>query len=580
MNRNELIRSLRDARSDTEAGRRRRLHQLRAGVAAPWLDATLRAELRWLADACGVDLELPPPAPLEPGETWLLVVDEAQRGDVLRARVRSAKEVHDPLASADVDAAIRGLAAAASGMGQSLPSAAFDMAIEVPGVPSLRIAGGSLGLAACAAIVSVFTGKPASSSVAASARIDENGRLRPIEHLQAKCHALRARWPDVHTVVVAVDQPEESIDGLAIVRAPDLEQAIPLFGMDLLALPPLGIEDLVTRLTVLEREERQHQASRRWLSLSAEAWSIGERLRAEGSPRWVEAQIGAGLMASHAGDQELAAALLEAIAPDEIPRAMLRAHRLVALASCNIDRNPFRAREAAAEALSILDGMKDDDPREMLGKATGTYGRVLMHLGDFATAEPLLRKAYEHHGGDRGGAEAHRSACYLACCLRLQGKAEQALTVATSALHGAEAAQLRTATAKSTISYASLERGRALQSLGRVDEAAFALENVVAVHASVASYPRLGGHRSLASVHRAAGRLDQAREHLDVCRHVARSADPLTLRRVGAVAAAEELRAAECEVRPTLLPRHDLEDAWKACFGDADVDHVLRTWVY
>jgi tetratricopeptide (TPR) repeat protein len=416
--------------------------------------------------------------------------------------------------------------------------------------------------------------------VAASAAVNADGRLEPVEHLETKCLALREQWPAVRTIVVAAGQTAvPAVEGLRIVKLADLDEALKEFGLDLERLPSPSVDELEKRLTALEVEEREQHSSSQWLARAIDAWEIGKRLRTERNSKWPRAQILAGLMASHAGDQELAVSMLDSADDTLIRKLPLRARKQLVLASCTIDRQPERALAAATAALELATALEDEDHEELFGLASGTLGRVLMHRGDLEAAEPTLRAAYEHHRRVAPH-EACRSACYLACCLRLMGRSEAAVELASLALAEAQSLQDQFDAAKTTIAFARLERGRALEALGRYAEAAVELEQVVAINRSAESYPRLGAERSLASVFRAASKLDEARAHLVVCKRVARGDAPLTLRKVGAVAAAEELRSAHRAGRPTMLPHRDLQDAWDACFGDAKVDDVLRTWIY
>jgi len=128
MNRADMLGALRDAASGSLPTKRRVLHQLRPALVEPWLDAALQCQLRDLAAACGETLQLEPLRPLAVGECYLLLVGPSGRGEAVRLSVLGEGERGDALPAREVLPALRGLAAAATRAGQSLPHHSFSAA--------------------------------------------------------------------------------------------------------------------------------------------------------------------------------------------------------------------------------------------------------------------------------------------------------------------------------------------------------------------------------------------------------------------------------------------------------------------
>ena len=125
--------------------------------------------------------------------------------------------------------------------------------------------------------------------------------------------------------------------------------------------------------------------------------------------------------------------------------------------------------------------------------------------------------------------------------------------------------------------YALLERGRALLELRRLDEAVETLGEVVAGQQGLAAYPSLGARRSLVRVHRERGDVETARSQLRACVEVAKmQSEYLTLRKVGAIAAAEQLAAGT----GSLMPETELLAAWFGCFTEPPDAATIATWIY
>jgi tetratricopeptide (TPR) repeat protein len=577
--REALVRSLDAVERASLAEARRVLHGLRATCTASWLDAELRARLRALAARCDERIPELAPQPLGIGESWLLLVAADHQGTVARMRVARAAS-HNLLDEAAIGAALDGLAAAATRANRRLASERLSGRFELVDLGSpKRVDGASLGLATCVAALSHLLGQAPRFEVAGTARVDRiTGGLHPVGHVEAKLAALRRQWPEVDTVVLAADQSEpRDFPGLTLLRVGSIDEAVELFGLSLAALPTPHVEDLRIRVAAFASADTQPHDLAGWAALSREALEIAGLLKSHEPDLAARAQVWAGLFASHAGDNERASAIL-----DEVEEAAieLEEHRVMAAAiraSARIDRDPDGATTLADASVRRAETLDAPAKKRAIGKAVGTAGRARMHGGRLAEAEPLLRRAVEHHAAHLP-AEAPRSTCYLACCLRLMGRAEEAEALARHALAQAELLAPRFASCLQTVPYARLELGRALATLGQLDEAHAVLLQVVDAQTDERAYPRLGAHRSLARVLRSLHRPAEAEDHLRICWDLARDAQATrTPRRLGLVAAAELVADG---ARSTLVSEKDLDSLWTELFGDASRHDVLATWIY
>ncbi len=578
MNLRELRRELQRLDRGDIAAVRHLLRRARPALGARWLDQVARDQLAQLAELAGEPISLAPIKDLECGETWLLLATGDGVGDVARGVVRPWAQCRRPLAHSAVERALAGLAATATNAGRSLRFEWISAGLEVPGDPGVAIEGSSLGLAVCVAACAAVTGRSPLSTVAGSAAVDPSGGLRKVSFLEQKCAALQRLWPHVATLVVAEEQElPNAVGGLNFLRAKTLREALVLFGLEVGGLPRPSKGDLRKRLVEIEEEEQRHHESSRWFALAIEAWEISRSLQTLVEDEADDARLLAALLSSHAGANDLAVERAQQVVSADSDR---QATKHIYLGSFQIEIDPQRAVEDAEQGLRLAEVLPVARHRaKLVGRAHGTLGRALIARARFEEAEQHLKRGLEHHldGDDH---EAARSACYLACCHRMGGHADRALEIAEQALGWARQHAEVSESSRTSIPYALLERGRALAALGRFDEAVVDLQKVVATNTAEESYPALGGRRSLVTTFRRLGLRDEARDMLLACVRVARGTAFLTLRRVGGVAAMEELRAAEEDGREPLLPRSDLESAWKACFEAASADDVLRTWVY
>ena len=477
--------------------------------------------------------------------------------------------------------AARGLAAAANRRAHFVSVDSLSIAWELSGgTGAERVIGNSLGLSTCVALLSNVSKKPAHTHVAGTASVDAStGALGSVQHLSAKLEALHAAWPEVTHVVVATEQPTPENAPLQLIRCADVAEAVTHFGLDIGSLPKASIEELEAIVKSFERQDAQLRSLREWAALAANASEVAVLLRADRPEESVRARIWAALFASHSADNLGALEILKTVDEHDIEEDVHRAMYAVVLASTMIDEEPLAAADRGAQAVLAAEPLKGINRARWYGRAKGTHGRALMHAGKYTAAEPLLRAAYEHHDA-KLPEEAGRSACYLASCLRHAERLEEALRFAELAQRAAETAANYEA-ARSTRPYACLERARVLMALGRPVEAVPFLGEVIGAGDGPHRYPRLGAHRTLATVYCQLGRLAEAEDQLRPCWEVARdSRHGKTARRLGVVAAAEEIEDASATGRRPLIPTESVDSVWTELFGDAQRRDVLKTWIY
>ncbi len=584
MNRAQFERAITDAERASLASARARLHQLRRCLGEVWVDAGLQRRMLELARRCDEALPEIPAHDLAIGDAWLLLVAEAGgAGTVARMRVARHRPSANLLEAFETSNAVMGLAAAAAQSRRFVPHEALGLRFELADQSVVRrVQGGSLGLSACVALVSSLTGMPPRSNVAGTARIDPaTGKLLSVTHVEAKLRALREEWPHVDTVVLAGDQPlPTDLRGLSVIHASALREALEPFGLSLDSLPQPPIENLRARVGAFSSDDAVAHDLGQWMSRSIEALEIAQLLEAEEPDLAAHSRIWAALFASHAGRNDQAERILAQVTEAQLEEPEHRVMRAVVLASVRIDEDPRAAATLGADAVELAQALEGRNWREWHGKALGTHGRALMHAGEYKEAVPLLRKAYEHHR-DHLRREAGRSACYLSCCLRLAGRPLAALEMAQLAHDSADIAAKVSTAASSTLAYADLEKARALEVLGRFEDAAVLLQRLVTTGASHRHYPRLGAHRTLARVFRAQGRLPEADDHRRLCWDVAcDEGQGITARKLGLVAACEELDHAASTQREPMISSGEVEALASVLLGTASRAHTLKTWVY
>lgn len=577
MNRDAVLLTIAEARATTKSRARMLLERMLPVMGAPWVDAAMRAEFDAIAEHCGRILDRRAHNGLSIGETWLLLVDTQGEGAVVRL-CRHMRGAEAGMGfDAEVEHAIHGLRAAARAVKRDLPpEVLFGKFTVLGGSRPPHITGSSLGLAVCVAALSRHAGRAPHSHVAGTAAIGDDGALLPVEGLSAKIRALRAQWPEVSTLVVAegqLDVPDQP--GLTVSRRRTVAEALPDFGLTLPTDGPRTLGTLRKRIAEIELEEVSPHSTDQWARLSLEAEALADDVRQLAPESSQRALLLAGQLASHAGNSRRAREVLARFPRGEQPPELVARERVLTAAAL-IDSDPDTALTVAQEAVARWRELAGSPgARESwLGRALGTHGRVHLHTGRLAEAEPLLRAALDEHEADPE--QGPRSAVYLAQCLRHQHRTDEALALADRASRQATEHGQHDQSGQTKL-YALLERGRALLELDRLDEAVVALEEVVSGQQGLAAYPSLGARRSLVRAHRERGDLEAARKQLRACVEVAlMPTEYLTLRKVGAVAAAEQLRAG----RGSMASETELLAAWFACFIGPPEPATIATWIY
>lgn len=334
-----------------------------------------------------------------------------------------------------------------------------------PGPDDPALDGASFGLAFVLGHWSRLTGVPVAPDLAASATVDEDGRLGRVEGLAEKLAALRAWAPAVRRVVVAADQPTvDPPPGLTLVRLGTADEAWPL-AFETAALhaalhaawaDPATADAAARRFfAVALRSPRTHP---RWSALAE-----GSALLAaspEPATRW-RARVAHAIASRHAG----APLLL----PDGEPPEPLRRPFRVALAAHRVQaandaaEADWRPLADAARALLPAPGDEHEDDLRLLG----ALGRLLGAWGETTRARADLRRAVDGWFALDAPGEATYPVSEL---LRLAGVARDA-----DALAEAEALADRCLVGlgrdASGAAFVALSRGRARCLCGRPDAA-------------------------------------------------------------------------------------------------------------
>jgi tetratricopeptide (TPR) repeat protein len=583
MKRIEFETKLRQLKSASVARARMLVQDLEPSAAR--VDSVLREDFRKTLELLGFARPTFSAVNLLPGETWLLLYEAPRGGWAVRARAfyDAAEPALDDRLAIEVRRAHRGLlssvARACRQLGRSSPP---FLDLDVP-FGTFELEGSSLGLSVAIAALSATLGRAPATHVAGSAQVDDDGRLRPVEHLAVKLEALRRSWPEVTHVVVATRQklPEGYACPVELAHCESLTDAIRVFGLTLDGLPPARLDDFRDRVARFRTDNSRPHGAEEWARLSAVAWETAAALAVEDPEKSAEAGLWAALFAVHSGDPAAADALLRGVPPETAATyPELHARQLITSASSQIDTEHIDEAIALSEhAVKLCGPLSSTDRRGLLGQALGTHGRALMHAGRLDEAEAFLRRALAHH---RNGVprEVPRSQCYLATCLRLAGRAEEALVVVNDALAAAEAFAGRWNDVVTTGLYLHLERGRVYAALAMWQEASADFLLVRDGQLEDVAYPRLGALRGLAGALRALEHIDAADDALRACLGVARGGSAPILRKVAAIAAGEAL----LDARPTQIVRSEIEDAWASIFGadmtSAHIAAVVRAWVY
>jgi tetratricopeptide (TPR) repeat protein len=545
-------------------------------------DATVRAAYRQTLEQLAVECPDLPDVSLLPGETWLLLFEAPNDGCAVRLRASSdygGPVVNDGLAW-ELRRAHRGLVSTVARARRQVARRPPAIELDVP-FGSFEVEGSSLGLSVAIATLSATLGLAPHTNVAGSAQVMDDGRLRPVEHLETKLAALRRSWPEVTRVVVAEGQIRPVGGPMEFISCSTLDEAIRAFGLSLDSLPLAFLDESLNRVAAFRSENARAPGAEEWSQLSAEAWEVSAALGRDEPQKSAEAALWAALFAVHSGDPAAADALLRAVPPEmtaEFPE--LRVRQLMTSASNKVDTEELaEALSLADRAVKMCDALSAADRRELLGQALGTHGRALMHAGNLEAAESSLRRAHDHHR-TLVPREAPRSACYLATCLRLAGRPADGLALVVGALAAVEEFAGRWNAAVTTGLFLRLERGRCLAALNQWAEAIADFRAVRDGQDDDLSYPRLGGMRGLAQAHRALHECAEADAALRACLSAVDRSHSPTLRKVAAIAAGDALVG---DLR-TAVPTYELQAAWVAAFGalpnSQDLATAVARWVY
>lgn len=473
---------------------------------------------------------------LAPGQTWLLAVpDDVGIGTCgwLTARRSPEAGLHAVGLTADgpeyARRAVQGLAAALHSHALGAPDPRDGMEVEAE-LPSTDASGSSLGLAVAVAVLSHALGEPPDASVAGSAEVLSDGRLRPVRGLGGKLAALERARPGVRTLVVAERQEGVPAAGpVRVVECATLWDALTHFRLVPTRdrMPLHDARQLALRIEAFLRVDLHvAHTHEQWRHLGEEAaWCASEMLAAGSLDAGlsVRAKVVAALCMLHAGCPAEAYRLLRAVsAEDRDAVARLDPWAAVMLRMVEVDHlidvDPAKAADRVPGLLAELWQVTWEHFRVLCGRVTGTAGRAYLHAGQHDKALVALDAAARFHAAHEPG-EAPRSRGYHATCLRMRGDVEAALTSVDDILRALPAIADRAA-ADATRPYQLLEKGRCHLALGQ-PEAALEAFAAVDPDAPDAQHPRIGALRGMAAALRRLGRTAESDAVLDRCLAVA-----------------------------------------------------------
>ena len=565
---------------------------------AATLDAELRGKLGVALASWGIAAPLSGvPTSLGVGEAWLLLHAGARDGHVARivARETRVDEVLGPsartrLADSALAAPMRALVGVAARACRELPRelrGGVSLEIASARTTSLAMTGRSFQLSAAVALLSRALRRPPLATCAGSACVGVDGALSPVEHLAEKLSALSRDFPDVRTVVVAELQsvPEMGALGpIKLVRAATLDRALASFGLDVRELPPSLLDRHVERASSFEHRNKESRAPREWSALSLDAWESCLALADAEPEESARCRAWAALFAVHAGDPHHASALADGVDARVIEALPgLAAWMHVVRATANIDRSALdEARADAEQALRESAALTAAEQAKIRGRALGTYGRALLHMGLLEDAERSLREAAEHHRV-HVPRELAQSLTHLATCLRRRGRFDDALAAVDDALAVVVPQRAVWAAAQTTEAYLRLERGRVLLEMARHDDAERELL-LVSPRDEVATYPRLGAERSLVRLRIATGHTAAAHAAFLHCLEGARvllaGGQARTIAQVAAVGLAQAMTGLRLEGDE----RAEAASLWTKAFDRPataeDFRAVLGAWIF
>lgn len=556
--------------------------QLDALDARDLLDLALDQQPLWmspgLASRIAVGLSRPTPTsqPLAEGESLLLVFDPTNNsGRALRLRNEPHKPEREMLterAQAQARRALRALSDAVYAKGRAWPAEiSRDSWPHIRGLaPSEHVDEESLGLAIALAELSRATRQLPSETVAATARVERDGTLRPVAFVREKAAALRADWPAVRELVVALDTPviDDLPEGITLVRVGHLDEAIAHFGFSLDKLPRSSTETAEQLVSALELRSKRPHSAEDWALLADHATDASIVLESDGQrDKALRAKAWAALFRVHAGrSNEVDILDVEARASDFDPQVI--AAMAVSRATAAIDSALDQCVSVAESALDLARRCHDD---AIIARALGTLARAHTHTGSPRDAEPLLRDAIERwRKVDQP--QVAQTMCYLATCLRRSDRVDEALVIAKDSI-ALCATRQSSQYANETERFAFLELGRCQHALGLWDDATVSLGRVLRENLGDASYPNVGALATRCAVSLSRG--DELAAERDLARCLRVATDSGALARTALQAAASWLLSGRSDKTVQLR--------WEAAMGSSDratLEREFERWVY
>jgi tetratricopeptide (TPR) repeat protein len=354
--------------------------------------------------------------------------------------------------------------------------------------------GASLGAAAAAAFLSLWANRTASSGVLSAEimTLDESGKLLPVEEVDAKAGAVAALGEKLW-----VASAQATVGASNVERADSLRDALLATGI-LREGEREGIEVAVDaqRWTVLKLQQEIERGvqdvnfqelapSEAWDTLAARLVVLTRALEKStpAAREIVHGRVAAALAFLHAARLEEARSLLAGLQGQLSDHPDLSAYlEVVNSAALTDDLVPWDDHVTAAVGRleSIVSDTNRAVPRSVAARtrclALGTMGRLHLHRArddkDREHARMLLTQSIEEWRRLGFPQELPRSQTYLANCLRLSGRARDAIAVLEDALAGLEQVKaFSLAYEQSTAVFVTYELSRALLAAGEVDAA-------------------------------------------------------------------------------------------------------------
>jgi tetratricopeptide (TPR) repeat protein len=383
--------------------------------------------------------------------------------------------------------------------------------------------GGSLGAAAAAAFLSLWANRTPTSGVLSAelGTLDESGKLLPVEEVDAKAGAVAALGEKLW---VASAQPTVGASNLE--KAETLRDVLLATGVlrdderegvevevDAKQWTALKLQQAI-QLAVQAVDYQELTPSEGWDTVAARLVVLTRALEKStpGASEIVHGRASAALAFLHAARLDEARALLAGLQGQLSDHPDLSAYlEVVTSAARTDDLVPWddQVTVAVGKLESIVNSMSRAVPRTVAARtrclALGTMGRLYLHRardeGDRDRARQLLARSIEEWRRLGFSQELPRSQTYLANCLRVSGRARDALAVLEDAIAGLEQVKaFSLAYEQSTAVFVTYELGRALLAAGEVDAAIEVGRRTLAAarrRRGLEMWPRIGIARSL-----------------------------------------------------------------------------------